>query len=351
LRRFIDEAYFGVLRNFHRWGWLISYLFGASPAMCTSFARLRGGRYETLGTHTAFSAYATSLRMSDTGYKNKNQAGLHISYDNLEAYVASLTRAITTVSPEFAKIGVKVDGAYRQLNANLLQIENEYYSFIRPKQIARSGEKPTTALRERGVRYVEVRALDVNPFDPVGMYAGQLRFIELFLLLCLFEPSPVMTASEYADAERNQSLVACCGRNPALEISDRGRPRKVAEWAHALVAEIASIAEVLDRHTVAKHFVNSVAQQLECVTHAELLPSSRILQELRDRGESYCAFSMRLARAHAAHFDALELNPARADELETAAQDSLQAQAALEAQDTVSFDEFLDRYLGTSATP
>ncbi len=101
-----------------------------------------------------------------------------------------LTRAISTPHPPYEALGVKVDGEYRQLNANILQIENEYYSFIRPKRVAASGERPTRALLRAGVEYVEVRALDVSAFDPVGVNQNKLRFLEAFLALCVLKDSP-----------------------------------------------------------------------------------------------------------------------------------------------------------------
>ncbi len=127
--------------------------------------------------------------MSDIGYRNRNQAGLTVSVNSLEEYVRDLQRAISTPHPPYEALGVKVDGEYRQLNANILQIENEYYSFIRPKRVARSGERPTKALLRAGVEYVEVRALDVSAFDPVGVNQNKLRFLEAFLALCLLKDS------------------------------------------------------------------------------------------------------------------------------------------------------------------
>ena len=129
--------------------------------------------------------------MSDLGYRNRNQAGLSVSVNSLDEYVRDLSRAISTPHPPYEKLGVKVDGEYRQLNANILQIENEYYSFIRPKRVARSGERPTKALLRAGVEYVEVRALDVSAFDPVGVNQNKMRFLEVFLALCLMKDSPL----------------------------------------------------------------------------------------------------------------------------------------------------------------
>ena len=188
---FISDRYFSLLRNYRRHGWLVLYLFGVSPAVCrTSFLTAPGSqRSRSSRAARLYAPYATSLRMSDLGYRNKSQAGVDISVNSLEDYIADLSRAISTPHPPYEQLGVKVDGEYRQLNSNLLQIENEYYSFIRPKRIARSGERPTKALRRAGVEYVEVRALDVSAFDPVGVNQNKMRFLEAFLAFCILKDS------------------------------------------------------------------------------------------------------------------------------------------------------------------
>ncbi len=151
---FISEQYFGVLRNYRRYGWLVLYLFGTSPAVSNSFFAGRENTLPALDGDTVYEPFGTSLRMSDIGYRNKNQSTLSVSVNSLAEYVRDLSRAIGTPYPPYQKLGVKVDGVYQQLNANILQIENEYYSFIRPKRIARSGERPTKALHRagRGIR-------------------------------------------------------------------------------------------------------------------------------------------------------------------------------------------------------
>ena len=176
-----------MLRNYRRFGWLVLYLFGTSPAVSKDFFAGREINLPSLDDHTAYEPYGTSLRMSDIGYRNKNQATVSVSVNSLDEYVRDLSRAISTPYPPYEEIGVKVNGEYLQLNANILQIENEYYSFIRPKRIARSGERPTKALRRAGVEYVEVRALDVSAFDPVGVNQNKLRFLEAFLALCVLQ--------------------------------------------------------------------------------------------------------------------------------------------------------------------
>ena len=75
---------------------------------------------------------------------------------------------------------------------------------IRPKRVIFPGERPLHALRERGVEYVEVRLLDLDPFVPVGIKAQTMRFLDVFLLHCLLADSPPDTPHEIAQVGRNQ---------------------------------------------------------------------------------------------------------------------------------------------------
>src|ERR1700737_4287063 len=233
---FISSSYFDLLRNYRRYGWIVLYLFGVSPVVCKSFLRGRGVQLKDFTNNTAYEPYATSLRMSDVGYRNRNQSALSVSVNSLDEYVRDLTRAISTVQPPYAALGVKdANGEYQQLNANILQIENEYYSFIRPKRVARSGERPTNALQRGGVEYVEVRALDVSAFDPVGVNQNKLRFLEAFVALCLLRESAPIGESEQAGLDANHLLVARSGREPNLMLKRDGRDFPMLDWARELL--------------------------------------------------------------------------------------------------------------------
>ena len=89
---FVSAQYFGLLRNYRRYGWLMLYLFGNSPALCASFVRGREHTLQQFAPGTLYEPYATSLRMSDLGYRNKSQAGVQISVNSLEEYVRDLAR-------------------------------------------------------------------------------------------------------------------------------------------------------------------------------------------------------------------------------------------------------------------
>jgi glutamate--cysteine ligase len=282
--------------------------------------------------------------MSDVGYRNRNQAGLAVSVNSLEEYIRDLSRAISTPHPPYQALGVEVNGEYRQLNANILQIENEYYSFIRPKRVARSGERPTKALLRAGVEYVEVRALDVSAFDPVGVNQNKLRFLEAFLALCLLKDSPPIGDGEQGRLDANHVTVARRGREPGLTLWRDGREVALQEWARELLDSMAGICEILDRGDAARPYAQALALQAAKIADPALTPSARLLAGLSD-GESFFDLGLRMSREHKAYF--LELYPPneeRLKEFASEAQESLRAQRAIEASDRGTFGEYLQRY-------
>ncbi|MEC9341575.1 MAG: glutamate--cysteine ligase [Pseudomonadota bacterium] len=340
-----DALYLGMIRNFQRLGWLICYLFGASPAVCTSFLHGREHPFDQFDYGTVYLPHATSLRMSDIGYKNKNQTALAIDYNSLDGYIRTLRRAIQTPAPEYEKIGIKVDGQYRQLNANLLQIENEYYSFVRPKQPTRSGEKPTNALSQRGVQYVEMRALDLCVFDPVGVSESRLRFLQTFLLYCAMLESPPFSTAELEQINANQALVATHGRQPGLELQRGEGAIRLQDWAREVAKALEQVAERMDEAAPgATGFAQAVREQRPAIENPELTPSARILAEMRDREETFFALARRYSEAHRETLLAAPQDGAIKTLLEQCTWDSLQAQQDLEDRDTLSFDEFLAAY-------
>jgi glutamate--cysteine ligase len=341
---FVSASYFELLRNYRRHGWLVLYLFGVSPVVCNSFLRGRNLKLEEFGCGTAYEPYATSLRMSDVGYRNRNQAGLAVSVNSLDEYVRDLTRAINTPYPPYQALGVEVDGEWRQLNANILQIENEYYSFIRPKRVAVSGERPTKALQRAGVEYVEVRALDVSAFDPVGVNQNKLRFLEAFLALCLLKESPPIGDAEQGRLDANHLTVARRGREPGLMLWRDGREVALHDWARELIDSLRGICEILDHGDAARPYSQALATQAAKIEDVSLTPSARLLADL-GAGESFFDLALRMSREHKAYF--LELYPPneeRLREFATEAEESLVAQKKIEASDRGTFDEYLRRY-------
>ena len=338
-----SETYMGLVRNFHRCGWLTLYLFGASPAVCRSFFRGRENTLEAFDTGTVFTPWSTSLRMSDLGYQNRSQERLDIPLNSVDCYIEGLVRAMRTPRADYERIGVKVDGEYRQLSSNWLQIENEYYSLIRPKRVAYSGERPTQALRRGGVQYVEVRALDVSAFDPMGVNIDQLRFVEALLIYCLLSESPLISADEQAALERNHLRVAREGRLPGLELERVDGTVPLSVWAVEILDGVAAVAELLD---VAGDgaYGRSVLLQREALREPDRLPSARILAEMRARNESFFQFAMRMSEVHYEAFLAQPPRAAVAAHLAQATADSLARQRALEAEPQMPFEEYLASY-------
>lgn len=344
---FISETYFGLIRNFQRQGWLILYLFGASPAICKSFFKSRPHlmtEFSEFDQHTLYHPYATSLRMSDIGYKSKNQADLKIDYNSLSGYVNSLSDAIETPYPEYKKIGVKVDGQYKQLNSNILQIENEFYSTVRPKQIANSCEKPTLALKKRGVQYIEIRSLDLDLFNPIGLDESNARFIEAFLLNCLLQDSPEYTGQEQQINNTNQLTVAHQGRKPGLEINQEGQRIPLQTWANDILESMDDICNILDEGQPDKPYGKALKKQQNAVQNPDLTPSAKILNSMRSEDQPFGYIGLGASKQHKQHFKKNKLDDITTQEFDQLSFGSHKKQKQIEANDTLSFDTFLEHY-------
>ncbi|HGS4570969.1 glutamate--cysteine ligase [Vibrio cholerae] len=341
-----SAAYFGVIRNYYRFGWLIPYLFGASPALCSSF--LQGRKtdlpFESIGK-TLYLPYATSLRLSDLGYTNSAQSVLQIGFNSIEQYLQGLNEAIRTPSAEFAKLGVKVEGEYRQLNSNVLQIENELYAPIRPKRVTQSGERPSQALARAGVEYIEVRSLDVNPFSPIGINEDQVRFLDLFLAWTALSDSDPMDGCELACWRDNWRKVVLEGRKPGLElqIGCHGEVLTLQAWAKRVFADLRVIAETMDA-ALGGDAYQAVCAKLETwIENPELTLSAQILAEIKQHGglgKTGCVLGNEYRAVNLQH----QYQFYSQDGMEQEVRRSTQAQADIEAKETLNFDAYLTQY-------
>jgi len=341
-----SETYFALIRNYYRFGWLIPYFFGASPALCSSFLRGRETKlpFETIGG-SLYLPHATSLRLSDLGYTNSAQSGLKIGFNSLNQYLEGLNKAIRTPSEEFAEIGVKVDGEYRQLNSNVLQIENELYAPIRPKRVAKSGEKPSEALCRGGVEYVEVRSLDVNPFSPVGVTEQQVRFLDLFLIWAALSDSDPMDGCELECWRDNWNKVIIQGRQIGLElqIGCHGEKLSLQSWAKQVFADLRQIAEVMDAELGGDSY-QKVCNELETwVDNPEKTLSAQLLEKVKTAGglgKAGCELGLQYRQENLNHQYEVYSQQLMEDEVVR----SVQEQQNIEQQDKLSFDEFLENY-------
>lgn len=338
------RRYFDLIRNFRRYFWLLLYLFGAAPAICPTFVKNRRHSLQNLGNHSLYYPFATSLRMGELGYQSQAQDKLIVDYNSLDGYVHSLLSALTTSHPAYEEIGVCQQGEYRQLNTNLLQIENEFYSTIRPKRTTKRGETPLKALKEKGVEYIEVRSIDINPFHPLGIDSVQAHFVEAFLLFCLLEESPPTSPEEYRQIAENQHNVVNRGRDPSLEVYCHATPVNLRSCAHELLEKISAVAVWADGGNDDTNHNDAVRIQYEKLLDETLTPSSQMLDIMQEKQQSYFRMVWDLSKQHAADFLARPLPPEKQNYFEKLAQQSLIDQQQLEAADSISFEQYLKNY-------
>ena len=342
LKDYISARYMGLIRNFLRYSWMLPFLFGASPGICKSFVK---GKHnlESFNEGTLYGPNATSLRMGDMGYTNNAQSGLNISYNSLEEYACGLEQAIRTPEPLYEEIGVKVDGEYQQLSTSLLQIENEYYANIRPKRVARSGERPALALRRGGVEYIEIRGLDINPFTADGITNEQIRWIDSFLVTCLLLPSPDITTREEGEIRENLHRAVNHGRTKGLTLLSMNRDIPLSEAGNIISEKMLMVAKHMDKNWNTESYTESVNHWQQCFDNPELTLSGQFLQLMRDKGGYYqAARALSLSQKESLLRESLDTTTEEI--FVNSAKQSLENQQQLEQQPQQDFEEFIEKY-------
>lgn len=346
-----SESYFGLIRNFLRHAWVVPYFFGASPVVCSSFVRHSPGDVdlEDFGGGMLYRPYATSLRMSDLGYTSKEQATLKVSYNSTQEYIDGLRSAVSTPSERFKDIGVmQSDGHYRQLNSNILQIENEFYSAIRPKRVARSGETPSQALERGGVEYIEVRAIDVNPTSPVGISGEQMLFLDLLLMYCLLDESPKMSWDERQLTSQNLTQVVLNGRDPMLRLQTDQGQRLLRDCLKDLFSQLDGIASLLDSAYGGDAYQDVLGTLSKQIDDPELTLSGQLIRDIRQAQEQGQGHGLHLATLYREQLLQEPYEIYSEAELDAMAETSLADQQAIEGQQEGTFTEFLDMYFAAA---
>lgn len=351
LNDFISDQYFSILRNYKRYCWLIPYLYGASPALCSSFLQGKSTQlpFKKSPSGALYLEYATSLRMSDLGYTSSEQSSLQICYNNLHDYVDGVQHAIGLKSEKFKKIGIKVNGEYQQLNDNVLQIENELYAPIRPKQVMKSGEKPSQALRDRGVEYIEVRALDVNPFVDTGISIEQIHFLDIFITYCAFVENKSFDCQSQQYFEKNMKDIVIRGRDPQLLLSDANCQgevtlKSVSTWGNELFDDMEKVAALLDKAYQTSNYSKSIIRERAKINDANLTPSAVVLSILIEQKQSLSKYSLELASKYRNETLSRDYQYYSQQYFIKKAEESHQAQRAIEESDQLNFDDFLVDY-------
>ncbi len=342
-----NDQHFALIRNFRRHAFVLLYLFGASPAVCSSFVEGRDHELQRLSEHTLYLPHATSLRMGRLGYQSDAQAALAVSYNSLQSYAGSLHGALTRPHPPYEAMGLRnLGGEYQQLATSLLQIENEFYGTIRPKRVIRPGERPLHALRERGVEYIEVRCMDLDPFEAVGINAGTTRFIDIFLLHCLLADSPPDSPAEIAALGRNQHRTAARGREPGLMLEREGQQVLLTDWAAELLEACGPIATTLDSAFGGELYQQALASGRSLLLQPEALPSARVLAAMLDGFDgSYPRFIRHHSAATRQQILALPWTAEQAARYAAMAAASVAEQQRIESLDSMLFEQYRVAYL------
>ncbi len=346
-----NQDYFGLIRNFRRHAFVLLTLFGASPAVCGTFVEGREHSLQQLGNTMALHMpHGTTLRMGRLGYQSEAQASLTVSYNDLEGYAASLHDALTRPWPAYEAVGIRNPGGdYNQLATTLLQIENEFYGTIRPKRTIYPGERPLHALRERGVEYVEVRLLDLNPFEPIGVDSATLHFIDVFLLHCLLSDSPVDSPEEIRDLTHNQQLTAERGREPGLMLKRNGSSIGLQEWGNEILQGLPALAERMDALHGGSEHQAAVERAIHRWNNPDELPSAKVLSTVRgEHSDQFLGFALAQSRQNSEHLVGLPWTDAEQAYYETLATQSMQDQRTIEAGDSMPFEVYRQEYVSAS---
>lgn len=347
LQDFITEGYLGLIRNFFQHSWLLVYLLGASPAVCASFLAGNDGhrlqRFDNEGA-SLYLPEATSLRMSDLGYTSNAQADLTVCYNAIDQYIATLHSAIVTPYAPYSSFSVTAEGEQAQLNDCLLQIENEFYSPIRPKRVTQSGEAPVVALKQRGIEYVEVRCIDINPFTPLGIDAETVCLLDTFLLACLLNDSPLCDDGVIGRNKENLARVVNGGRAADLMLTTRDGERAARVLAEPIFDAFERAATLLDDVHRSSRYCAAVTQARSRLQHPETTPSGRVLQEMEDGHLAFWQLASHYSKQWHQGFINDPVSPGTQTDFEQAVTMSLQQQAELDNTHDMDFDEYLRKF-------
>lgn len=340
------QAYMHLIRNLNRFAWLLILLFGASPALCYTFLS-EGVRHKLKhwDAGTLYRRHATSLRMGPLGYTGKSQRNLYITCNSLDGYIEGLRSAMRAPYTPFNSLGLYQGKTRQQMSTNLLQFEAEYYGVVRPKRTPAPGQRALEALMQGGVEYIELRCNDLNPFEPIGMDAQQVRFLDCLFVSCLMLESGDDSPAQAQENRRNQWKVVRSGRSPRLKLKSRGEEQDAKTWALELLEACRSAAELLDRANGGADYASAVELQIAKIEDPGLTPSARILSELAKSKQSFFRYSMDLSLAIQSKMLDRQLSTHQWQALEAEVNQSLEDAAMREDQPQADFDEYVDAWL------
>ena len=346
IKNFKSQQYFIISRNLLRNGWIIAYLFGCSPAVCKSYLAGKKTTLDSFDEYTYYEKYATSFRMGDIGYQNnmEENMGVHINYNSLEEYSKSLDEAIKKPSSEYNKIGVKSEGYYKQLNSNILQIENEYYSTIRPKPNLKLTERPSKALLNKGVEYIELRSIDNNIFLNAGIDEDQMYFIELLIIHSLFINENKIYSEEYLEIKNNLINVAHNGKEKNFKLKINNEDILITDVMKKIFMELKEIANMMYVITKDEKYKKSITVQEKKVENQNLLPSNLVINSMINNKMSFYEFCMENIWKQNKYFSNIQADNNIEKILREETKLSLKKKDYLESNNVESFEDYINKY-------
>ena len=344
LQDYRSHRYLGLVRNFIRLTPLVTYLIGASPSVCKCFMTGREHHLLPLIKGTLYTPYATALRMGRFGYQNSAQKQLGIHYNNLKDYVADLQKAVHTPYPQFSHLGLDdANGEPIQINDHVLQIENEYYSLVRPKQVPQDGETPSQALANRGIGYVELRAVDVNPYSAIGINEDTAAFLEVIALYCLLKDSPDLPENEQDLIDQNQAEVVNRGRALNAKILELGAEYELEQWLNIHIAAMLPLADVLNETYTTDIYSRAMQVMQKRVNDVDETLSSQVIEDTLEQGGTW-SFGSFMAHQHVQSYEQHVLSQDVLTYFEKLAVSSKEKQQQLEADTEISFEAYLKQF-------
>lgn len=340
-----SKGYLALIRNFHRTSWLLAYLFGATPVVDVRFLFGRMHTLEIFDKDTLYGPYTTCLRMSRLGYSSSvKQIMLHPDYNTILGYIKTLSKFVSEPHPDYEAIGTHHNGEWIQINTNILQIENELYSRIRPKCVPYLYERQLQAIATRGIQYIEIRCLDIDPFEPNGIRLDTMRFLDAYLLFCALESSPPIDSDAYCESDINFERVTMEGRRPGLMLSCNSRPISFIEWAYELLEKISLAGHYLDEIYGSHEHMDAIVLQKDKLDNPENTPSARVLRKLSENSQSFIQFVLMQSKVYAEYFRNQPLSDEYIHSASALAKYSLEQQSEIEGKEDEPFDTFMKKY-------
>jgi glutamate--cysteine ligase len=345
-REYIARRYFDLMRNFRRWSWLPLYLFGASPAVDRSFLKdSETSLFERLDDDTFYLPFATSLRSGDLGYQSHIQSEqINICYNSLLDYTDTLRDAITTPHEPYESLSQR-EGRFAQISTHTLQSEAEFYTTVRAKAAAPSGDNFIEYLRTHGPDYIEVRLLDVNPFLDIGINAEQIHFLDLFLMHCLLSDSPPHDPARCSEVQTNFKHTVREGRRADATLQNEGHSVRLKDWANTILDDLAPLAAFMDRANHGQDYAVALSTMRHRIENPDATPSGKLLQTLSHEGQSLRAFITEQSEHF--HRGWLESDWSAVDQslFEKEALDSIAAAEAYKPTDDDAFEHYLNDFV------